>query len=217
MTVTATVRANLLVVDDEEGVRTFVADALTDAGHTVTQACDGEAALALLGKTSFHLVLTDLRMPGLDGLALLHEIRRDHPETEVIVLTAHPSVASAVEAMKDGAFDYLQKPISSPVELRMIVSRALERHRLRALQEIVATSSEPRLGYGAPAMAAVEQALRRVAVTSATVLLLGESGTGKEIAARAVHDWSSRADRPFVAVNCAALSSELLENELFGH
>jgi two-component system response regulator AtoC len=210
--------AHILVVDDEDGVRAFLTDALRDAGYSVTEAADGEAASVLLGRSSFHVVLTDLRMPRMDGMALLHEIRREHPEIEVIVLTAHGSIESAVAAMKEGAFDYLQKPVDSPAELRLTVSRALERHRLRALQEIGdAAASDPPLGYGAPAMAAVEQALRRVAATNATVLLLGESGVGKEVAARAVHRWSARAGSPFVAVNCAALSPELLESELFGH
>jgi len=217
MSTPETVNARLLVVDDEEGVRTFLADALSDAGYVVAQAADGQAALALLGKTSFHVVLTDLRMPGVDGMALLQTIRRESPDTEVIVLTAHGSIENAVEAMKHGAFDYLQKPISSPAALRLTVARALERHRLRAREEISGPAAEPPLGYGAPAMVPVEQALRKVAVTNATVLLLGESGAGKEVAARAIHRWSPRAAAPFVAVNCAALSPELLESELFGH
>jgi two-component system response regulator FlrC len=210
-------RASVLVVDDDEGVRTFLADALTAAGHAVAQAADGQAALAFLTRQAFQVVLTDLRMPGMDGLALLQAIRSDHPDTEVIVLTAHGSIENAVEAMKQGAFDYLQKPIGGPAQLRLMVERALERRRLRARQEIAGGTEDPPLGYGAPAMAVVEQALRKVAATSATVLLLGESGAGKEIAARAIHRWSPRAAGPFVAVNCAALSPELLESELFGH
>jgi two-component system, NtrC family, response regulator AtoC len=209
--------ARLLIVDDEEGVRTFLADALSSVGHDVTQARDGEAALAALAQRSFHLVITDLRMPTVNGMELLRAIRRDHPELEVIVLTAHGSIESAVEAMKEGAFDYLQKPVGSPAELRLTVARALERRRLRARLEISDAGADPPLGYGAPAMRPVEQALRKVAPTNATVLLLGESGSGKEIAARAVHRWSGRAAGPFVAVNCAALSAELLESELFGH
>ncbi len=209
--------ARILVVDDEEGVRTFLADALSAVGHDVTQAGDGQTALAALAQRAFHLAITDLRMPIVDGMELLRAIRRDHPETEVIVLTAHGSIESAVEAMKEGAFDYLQKPVGSPAELRLTVARALERRRLRARVEISDVGSEPPLGYGAPAMRPIEQALRKVAPTNATVLLLGESGSGKEIAARAVHRWSARAAGPFVAVNCAALSAELLESELFGH
>ena len=210
-------RASILVVDDEEGVRSFLADALAGAGHAVVQAEDGERALALIASRAFHVVLTDLRMPGMDGMALLRELRREHPETEIIVLTAHGSIENAVQAIKEGAFDYLQKPIGSPTELRLTVARALERHRLNALREIAAGAADPPLGYGSAAMRAVEQALRKVAPTVATVLLLGESGVGKEIAARAIHRWSGRAAGPFVAVNGAALSAELLESELFGH
>ena len=209
--------ASVLVVDDDEGVRTFLADALTAAGHAVAQAADGQAALTLLARQAFQVVLTDLRMPGMDGLALMEAIRLDHPDTEVIVLTAHGSIENAVEAMKQGAFDYLQKPIGGPAQLRLMVERALERRRLRAREEIAGGAEDPPLGYGSPAMVAVEQALRKVAATSATVLLLGESGAGKELAARALHRWSPRAAGPFVAVNCAALSPELLESELFGH
>ncbi len=209
--------ANLLVVDDEEGMRTFLADTLGSDGHCVVQAADAEEALARIAGRSFHVVITDLRMPGMGGMAMLREIRREHPETEVIVLSARGSIESAVEAMKEGAFDFLVKPVSSPTELRAVVSRAVERHRLRAWKDIGAASTEPPLGYGSPAMRAVEQALRKVAPTNATVLLQGESGSGKEVAARALHRWSARSEAPFVAVNCAGLSAELLESELLGH
>ncbi len=209
--------ARILVVDDEEGVRTFVADALESDGHTVEQASDGVEALARVGEQSFHLVVSDLRMPRMDGLQLLRAIRRDQPEIEVVVLTAHGTIESAVEAMKEGAFDFLQKPVESPAALRLLVNRAVERHRLSALREAAASGTEPPLSYGAPSMVPVERALRKVAATDATVLLLGESGTGKEVAARALHRWSARAAGPFVAINCAALSENLLESELFGH
>ncbi|MES1164988.1 MAG: response regulator [Verrucomicrobiota bacterium] len=134
MTATVSPAARVLVVDDDDGVRTFVADALTDAGHEVTQAADGQAALARLAERAFHVVVTDLRMPGLDGLGLLGAIRREHAETEVVVLTAHGSIETAVQAMKDGAFDFLQKPIGGPAELRAVVARAVERHRLQAFK-----------------------------------------------------------------------------------
>ncbi len=211
--------ARILVVDDEEGIREFVAEALEDDGHVAVRAADGGVAAGLLTQRSFDLVITDLRMPKLDGMQLLRRIRAEQPETEVIVLTAHGTVTTAVEAIKAGAFDYLQKPISSPAELRLLAGRALERRSLLALRERArreAPETAP-LTYGDPAMEPVVEALRKVARTRATVLLLGESGTGKEVAARAVHRWSERASGPFVAVNCAAISETLLESELFGH
>ncbi|MCB9759707.1 MAG: sigma-54-dependent Fis family transcriptional regulator [Alphaproteobacteria bacterium] len=210
--------ARILIVDDEEGLRDFMADTLELEDHQVDQARDGEAAWDLLLKRSYHLVLTDLKMPGLSGLELLRRVKDAQPETEVIVLTAHGSVDSAVEAMKLGAFDYLRKPLDSPTELRMIVGRALEHRGLRAIQEAAQDNvTEPPLSYGAPVMRPVIAALEKVSATDATVLLVGESGTGKEVAARSIHRWSRRAAGPFVAVNCAALSEQLLESELFGH
>ncbi len=209
--------ARVLVVDDEVSFREFLSDALEVTGHEVERAADGTEAVVLLKKRSFQVLVTDLKMPRMDGMELLRWTRSHQSELEVLVLTAHGSVGGAVEAMKLGAFDYLEKPIESPDALRLLVERAAERHALRALQERASDVPEIPLGYGAPAMEPVESALRKVAATAATVLLEGESGTGKEVAARALHRWSSRAAGPFVAVNCAALSETLLESELFGH
>ncbi|HCH62511.1 MAG: sigma-54-dependent Fis family transcriptional regulator [Deltaproteobacteria bacterium] len=209
--------ARVLVVDDEEDIRDFLADALEVAGHVVEEASDGKAALSRLARRSFHVMLTDLSMPRMDGMALLRAAREEHPDLEVIMLTAHGSVGHAVEAMKLGAFDYLQKPVGSLAELRQIVARAVERHQLKARIEADAEAPAPRLTWGAPAMLPIVRQLRKVAVTESTVLVLGESGTGKEVTARAVHRWSRRAEGPFVAINCAALSESLLESELFGH
>ena len=157
-------------------------------------------------------------MPGMDGLELLRRVREAQPEVEVVVITAHGKVDSAVEAMRLGAFDYLQKPLGSLAELRLLVRRAAERRALRSFREVVHVGrDEPELSHGAAVMRPVIDALRKVAATDATVLLVGESGTGKEVAARAVHRWSRREAGPFVAVNCAALSESLLESELFGH
>jgi two-component system response regulator FlrC len=210
--------ARILVADDEEGVRSFLAEALERDGHTVLTAADGVQAAQLLDKEGVDLVLTDLKMPGLDGMALLQKIRAEQPEVEVVMLTAHGSIENAVAAMKAGAFDYLEKPVGSPAELRLVAARALERRALLNLraQAKVGTPGIT-LTWGAKAMAPVVEALRRVAKTQATALLLGESGTGKELAARVLHDWSDRAAGPFVAVNCAALTETLLESELFGH
>jgi len=211
--------ARILVVDDEEGIRSYVAEALESDGHGVVQAADGEQALERLRERNFDLLITDLKMPGMDGLELSKRVRAEQPEVEIVILTAHGTVETAVEAMKLGAFDYLQKPISSPAELRLLAARAIERRALLALKDRSAreAAGEERLGYGDPAMEPVVTSLRKVARTAATVLLVGESGTGKEVAARAVHRWSERAAGPFVAVNCPALSENLLESELFGH
>ena len=212
--------AHILVVDDEEGLRDFLTEALEDDGHSTEKAADGMEAAALLKERAFDLMLTDLRMPGqMDGISLLRRAKEEQPDMEVIVLTAFGSVETAVEAMKFGAFDYLQKPISGPAELRLLTSRALEHRRLVTYETRTRrdTPSTPPLSYGDPAMEPVVDALRKVASTNATVLLTGESGTGKEIAARTVHEWSQRSRGPFVAVNCAAMSETLIESELFGH
>jgi len=210
--------ARILVADDEPGLREFIADALELDEHDVVTAPDGKAAAKLLDERGFDLVITDLKMPGMDGLALLRKVKAEQPETEVIVMTAHGTVDNAVEAMKLGAFEYLQKPLSGPDELRLLVGRAVEHRGLRDRVEARHVEAHgPPLTYGDPVMKPVVEAIDKVARTNATVLLLGESGTGKEVAARDIHARSPRATRPFMAINCAALSEQLLESELFGH
>ena len=198
--------ARILVADDEEGLREFVADALTDDGHVVARAADGAEALQHLSRESFDLVITDLRMPRIDGLAVLQRLRAEQPDAEAIMLTAHGSVESAVEAMRLGAFDYLEKPISGPAQLRLLVARALERRSLLTAKDRAEREQPalPPLTWRDPVMDTVVESLRRVAPTNATVLLTGESGSGKEVAARTIHAWSRRAGGPFVAINCAA-------------
>jgi two-component system, NtrC family, response regulator AtoC len=206
----------ILVVDDEEGVRTFVAEALERSGHEVMQVADGAAALRAVREAPFDVVLTDLRMPEMDGMTVVRTLRTEQPDVEVIVLTAFADVGTAVETMKLGAFDYLQKPVSAPAAIRELVEGALER-RARLAAPPTELPAHARLSFGAPAMRPVVDALTRVARTAATVLLQGESGTGKEVAARLIHELSPRAKAPFIAINCAVLTEQLLESELFGH
>ncbi len=207
----------ILVADDEEDLRTFLGEALERAGHEVTQVADGAAAIRAAREEPFDVVLTDLRMPGTDGMTVVRTVRTEQPDVEVIVLTAFGDVATAVEAMKLGAFDYLQKPIEGPAAIRELVSGALERRSKLGSSAPVELATSVKLTFGAPAMKPVVEALARVAKTAATVLLQGESGTGKEVAARLLHDSSPRASKPFIAINCAVLTEQLLESELFGH
>ncbi len=208
----------ILVVDDEEGIRSFVAECLEGPGREIVQAADGDAGARHLEREAFDLLITDLRMPRRDGFALLAEVKKEQPDTEVIILTAHGTVADAVEAMRQGAFDFIEKPIKTPDALRLLVDRAIERRALRTLREVRNRPGRALpLSHGAPSMKPVVEALSKVAATSASVLLLGESGTGKELAARYVHEKSPRREHPFIAINCAALTETLLESELFGH
>ncbi|HSO32559.1 MAG TPA: sigma-54 dependent transcriptional regulator [Labilithrix sp.] len=207
----------ILVADDEEGVRTFVAEALEREGHEVVQAADGAEALRAAREEPFDVVITDLQMPRLDGMSLVRTLRTEQPDVELIVLTAFGDVATAVEAMKLGVFDYLQKPLSGPAAVRELVRGALGRRVELAVPVAGAPPTRSPLTFGAPAMRAVVSALAKVAKSGATVLLQGESGTGKEVAARLLHETSPRAGKPFVAINCAVLTEHLLESELFGH
>ncbi len=212
----------VLVVEDDALMRSFLMEVLAAEGHRVESAPDGAAGLARLGLDSWDLVITDLKMPGLDGLSLLKEGRKLRPEARWIVITAHGSVESAVEAMKAGAADYLLKPFDSPDELRLVVRRALREAeseaRINLLSEELGKDFPPvELIFLGAAMEQVQVMVREVAPTTASVLLTGASGTGKEVLARVIHAWSPRREQPFVAVNCAALAESLLESELFGH
>ena len=213
-------RSLVLVVDDEPAQRQFLRKSL-DRDFEVVAAASGEEAVQLLEKRSFNLVITDQRMPGLDGLGLLGWIRENAPETPVIMLTAFGTITSAVEAVKQGAEDYLTKPVESPEELRLAVSRVLEKKSLSAKEQVYREEKEAEFPADIIAqsvqMRAVLDLARQVAPESTTVLLTGESGTGKEVVARFVHRSSPRSQGPFVAVNCAALTESLLESELFGH
>ncbi|MEO7113019.1 MAG: sigma-54 dependent transcriptional regulator [Polyangiaceae bacterium] len=208
----------VLVVDDEEGVREFLSESLEKDGHEVVQAANGKLALQAAREEPFDVVITDLKMPEMGGMDVVRALRTEQPDVELIVLTAFGDVATAVEAMKLGVIDYLQKPLASPQAARDLVRRALARRSDLAVKaDDTAPKSKLTLTFVAPVMTPVVAALTKVAKSAATVLLQGESGTGKEVAARFIHETSPRAQKPFVAINCAVLTESLLESELFGH
>src|SRR6478735_1757532 len=212
--------AKILVVDDQEMMRDSLAANLVREGHEVIAAGDGAAAVGRLQAQRFDLLVTDLKMPRMTGIELLAEAKRLRPELPVVLMTAFATVQTAVEAMKLGAYDYIQKPFDGD-EIRLLVERTLEHNRLVKENQALRTMAEqlaprPLVGSG-ETMAQVRRRIELVARSSATVLIRGESGTGKEVVARAIHAASDRRDRPMLAVNCAALSENLLESELFGH
>jgi DNA-binding NtrC family response regulator len=211
----------LLLVEDKNELRAMLRKALERNGHSVDEATDGSAAIQKLRNKRYQMVLTDLKMPGASGLDVLRESKQADCTIPVILLTAFGSVDEAVSAMKEGAFDFIQKPVDLD-HLKLLVERAtrqqeLLRENLILREEFASRYGFPRIVGESPAMRAVSQQLQKVAATQATVLLLGESGTGKELFARAIHHISDRRDQPFIALNCAAIPENLVENELFGH
>jgi two-component system response regulator PilR (NtrC family) len=211
----------ILVVDDEQSLREVLSIMLKRAGYAVTSVADGEEAIEQLQKEIFDLVITDLRMPKVDGMEVLRAVKSASPETVVLIITAFATADSAVEAMKQGAYDYLTKPFQVD-EVQMIIRNALEKRRLTAenillKREMASQSSFAQLVGQSDAMQKVFDIVRKVADSKSNVLICGESGTGKELVARAIHYNSVRSVRPFVAVNCSAVPETLLESELFGH
>ena len=211
----------ILVVDDEPEMRALLRDVLQERGHQVTLAESGREALKRLGEGDYGVVLSDLRMRGMEGIELLTEIKRGHPDTNVILMTAFGSVETAVEAMKEGAYDYLVKPVKTEelirVTERAVREAALRREVNRLRREVHKEYSFHQILGKSKAMQEVFDLIRRVADSPTNVLITGESGTGKELVAKAIHYNSERRDAPFVPVNCAAIPDTLLESELFGH
>ena len=212
---------DILIVEDKDALRQMWRLTLERAGYGVVEAADLKQARQALRRQPPTVVLTDLRLPDGTGLEVLRAAKSLDPDVPVVVLTAYGSIEEAVAAMKDGAEDFLQKPVD-PDHLLLVLERLVETHRLRRAcllmrEEYARRYGFPRIIGDSPAMQQVGQQLQRVAPTETTVLLLGESGTGKDLFARAIHHLSHRRQAPFVAINCAAIPETLVENELFGH
>jgi len=211
---------NILVVDDKDSMRNMLFETLSEEGYRVDAASDGQKAIDLVRNKSYDLVLTDLRMPDIDGLQVLSQVKEVDSETSVIVMTAYGTIEDAVSAMKSGAYDFITKPFDTE-HLCVLVGRALENRRLVAenfvlRQEILADHGLENIIGQNQKMLDLGQMVQKVARSDASVLLQGESGTGKELFARAIHNLSTRKDGPYITINCAAIPGELLENELFG-
>ena len=212
---------SILIADDEEPIRHVLTVLLSEHGYFVRAVKDGDEAMRELSARDYDALVTDVRMPRVDGLQLVRAVQKESPDTTVIVMSAYGSHDLALEAMKAGAYDYLGKPFR-PDEVLLVLRKAEERERLRAENRRLRREIEASRGTGgivaeSAAMKEVLRLLQKVAPARTTVLITGESGTGKELIARALHDLSPRAERPFVAVNCGAIPEQLIESELFGH
>jgi two-component system response regulator AtoC len=212
-------RKQVLIVDDEPNLRKILSAQLTRDGYDVLTAEDGEQGLQVLREHHIDLVVTDLKMPKVDGMTLLKKALEEEPELPVVLVTAHGTIDTAVEALKRGAFDFVTKPFDKD-EVRQIVAKALKTRELRGT-DATSTPTARTARFGiigvSPGIAELYAILERVADTPTTVLITGESGTGKELVARALHEHSGRKEKPFIKVNCAAIPKELIESELFGY
>jgi DNA-binding NtrC family response regulator len=212
--------AAILIVDDEHRIGRLLADELSDAGHPTRSVTSAREALAKIEEQEPDVVITDLRMDGMDGLSLLREIRRRHPSVDVVVMTAYASIETAIATMREGAYDYIIKPFRTD-EVLLLISRVEEKRRLevenRGLRGALARGVNDELVGSSAALDQVRRLIDSLANSDAPVLIRGESGTGKEVVARAVHRASRRASGPLIAVNCAAIPETLLESELFGY
>jgi two-component system response regulator HydG len=220
-TAAAAAPIKVLVIDDDAAHADAVADSLARVGYDCTVATTGAEGITLLGRDTFEVIVTDLRMKDTTGMDVLQQAKNLLPDAEVIVVTGHGTIQSAVEAMQQGAFNYLLKPLDLK-QLRAVVDTAARNQHLRRANAELSRRLDEKFGFegiigNSPAMQELVDRLRRIAPTDATVLIQGETGTGKELVAQAIHQNSPRKSRPFVGLNCAALSEHILESELFGH
>ncbi len=208
----------ILIVDDEMNMRLVLSAMLKKEGFEVSSASNGREALQILQSNKMALVITDLKMPGMDGMDLLTQISANHPQIPVVMITAHGTIATAVEALKKGAFDYITKPFDLD-DLKNIVSKAIRTSTLKESEFSMAPSEIDRLGIigTSPAIMEIFEAIHRVAQTTTTVMITGETGTGKELVADAIHYNSQRKNNPLIKINCAAIAETLMESELFGY
>jgi DNA-binding NtrC family response regulator len=213
--------SQILLIDDETHNREALSLLLGHAGYQVQTAESGEVALDILRRTPFEIVITDLFLPGVSGIDILKHVKEESPRTSVILITGNASAETAVEAMKQGAFDYVTKPLNFE-KLKLLVAKALEKSRLVAENQYLRQQLRGKYKFdniigNSPAMQQVFRRMEKIVHTDSTILILGESGTGKELVAKAIHFNGPRREKPFVAINCGAIPAELLESELFGH
>ncbi len=214
-------KARILIVDDEESTRELFAELLQHWGYDVDQTADGHGALKMAADTHPDVIISDLVMPKLDGLALVRALREEQPDTPVVIITGKGTIDAAVEAVREGVFDFVEKPLD-PARLKVILQRALEKKEtLHEMQVLRRRLGQVDAGVGlvgsSPPMRRAMELVEKVAPSKASVVITGQSGTGKEMVARAIHQLSPRRDKPFIAINCSAIPATLIESEMFGH
>jgi DNA-binding NtrC family response regulator len=214
-------KARILIVDDEESTRELFAELLQRWGYEVEQTADGHGALKIAAESRPDVIVSDLVMPKLDGLALVRALREEQPDTPVVIITGKGTIDAAVEAVREGVFDFVEKPLD-PARLKVILQRALEKketlHEMQVLRRRLGqVDSGVGLVGSSPPMRRAMELVEKVAPSKASVVITGQSGTGKEMVARAIHQLSPRRDKPFIAINCSAIPATLIESEMFGH